>query len=205
MDLLRLVLCAVIGYLFGNIQTGFLIGRATKHVDLRDHGSGSSGATNALRVLGSRAALLTFVGDLLKGILAVVVGKAIAGMHGGMIAALFVVVGHIWPVFFGLHGGKGVVTSIGALAVLFPYHVLALLVVGIAVAAATKIISLASLLGAITFLLTGSITAVMQRDWFMLAFVLLMSGLVFFAHRQNIQRLRTGKEAKVSGDMFKRK
>ncbi|MDR0897877.1 MAG: glycerol-3-phosphate 1-O-acyltransferase PlsY [Oscillospiraceae bacterium] len=202
---LRLLLCAVIGYLLGNIQTGLIIGRLSQNIDLRKHGSGSSGATNALRVLGSQSALFTLLGDFAKGLLATLVGLIITGWQGGMAGALFVVLGHIWPALFNFHGGKGVATSIGALVILLPWHTLLLLAVGIALIWATKMVSLGSVCGALVFLISSVITAIVRADWFMLVFCVLMSGLVLYAHQANIDRLLRGTENKLSHAMFRKK
>lgn len=205
MELLRLILCAVLGYLLGNIQTGLIVGRLKNNVDLRNHGSGSSGATNALRTLGRQSALLTLLGDMLKGLLASGVGMIIAGWHGGLVGALFVVIGHIWPVFFGFHGGKGVATTIGAMAILLPWHTLGMVVVGVGILLLTKTVSLASICGAVVFLFSGIISAIVRQDWFLLVFTLLMTALVVFAHRGNIGRIVRGNENRISSDMFKKK
>ena len=112
MNIVRLLASAVLGYLLGNIQTGLIVGWTTKKIDLRQHGSGSSGATNALRILGRQSALWTLLGDFLKGLLAACLGLLIGGWRGGLLAGMCVVAGHIWPVFFGFKGGKGVATSL---------------------------------------------------------------------------------------------
>ena len=205
MTFFQLFLCAVLGYLLGNIQSGLIIGRLMNNVDLRKHGSGSSGATNALRVLGRQEALFTLLGDYCKGLLAVVAGLVIVGQHGGMVAGLFVVAGHIWPVFFGFQGGKGVATSLGALTILMPFHMIGMAGVGIAIVFLTKTVSVASLSGALVLLISGVITAVIGRDWAQMAFSILMSGLVVYAHRANIDRIFQGKENKLSSSMFKKK
>lgn len=119
MNIVRLLASAVLGYLLGNIQTGLIVGWTTKKIDLRQHGSGSSGATNALRILGRQSALWTLLGDFLKGLLAACLGLLIGGWRGGCWPGMCVVAGHIWPVFFGFKGGKGVATSLG---VLTPAH-----------------------------------------------------------------------------------
>lgn len=204
MDFLRMALCAVIAYLLGNIQTGLIVGRLLNNEDLRKHGSGNTGATNALRVLGRKQALITLVGDALKGMLAVGVGYLVVGRQGGMVAAVFVVVGHIWPVFFGFKGGKGAATALGVLAVLMPWHTLLLAAIGVVVLAITKMVSMASLCGAAVFLISGVITSIMQQDWFQLVFVIVMSGLIIFAHRGNIVRILKGNENQITKEMFRR-
>ena len=204
MTILRLILCAILGYLLGNIQTGLLLARMT-HVDLRKHGSGSSGATNALRVMGRKMGALTFLGDFLKGMLATGLGMLIAGYHGGLVGGLFVVVGHIWPVFYNFHGGKGVAASLGVLTLVLPWHTLFLVVIGILVLAPTKTVSLASLAGALSLLITGIYSSIVRQDIFLLIFVLFMTGLVFFAHRSNIGRILKGTENKLTADIWKKK
>lgn len=204
MQWLYLVLCVVIGYLLGNVQTGLIVARLAKGVDLRKYGSGGSGATNALRVLGKKYSAMTFIGDCLKGILAVVIGRLLAGQDGGMVACLAVITGHIWPAFYGFHGGKGAATSIGAILVLFPWQGLIMLAVGVGVLLITKIVSLGSIIGAIAFLIAASITAITQQNWFMLVFTFLMVFLILFAHRANIVRLLNGKEDKITTSMKKK-
>ncbi|MCL1796324.1 MAG: glycerol-3-phosphate 1-O-acyltransferase PlsY [Clostridia bacterium] len=205
MFLLRLILCALLGYLFGNVQTGLIIGRLTRNIDLREHGSGSSGATNALRVLGRQQALVTLLGDALKGVLAVCAGLIIGGQRGGMIAAIFVTIGHIWPVFFGFHGGKGISTTVGSLLVLMPVHSAIFLIIGSAVIYLTKMVSVGSISGALTLLILTAITSVTGNDWFVLVFGVIISGLVIFAHRGNIARILKGTENKISASMFRDK
>lgn len=204
MQWLYLVLCAIIGYLLGNVQTGLIVARLAKGVDLRKYGSGGSGATNALRVLGKKYSAMTFVGDCLKGILAVVIGRLLAGQDGGMVACLAVIVGHIWPAFYGFHGGKGAATSIGAILVLFPWQGLIMLAVGVVVLLITKIVSLGSIVGALAFLIAASATAISQRYWFMLVYAILMVALILFAHRGNIVRLMHGKEDKITNALKKK-
>ena len=115
MVLWPLLASAAIGYLLGNFQTGLVVGWASRKIDLRMHGSGGTGATNALRTLGKGGALLTFLGDFVKGTLASLLGLAVAGQEGQLVASLFAVIGHIWPVFFRFRGGKGVTTSVGSM------------------------------------------------------------------------------------------
>lgn len=201
----RLILSGIIAYLLGNIQTGLLIARMSGNIDLRSLGSGSSGATNVLRVLGSQSALFTLLGDFLKGLLAVGIGLIITGYYGGMAAAVFVVVGHIWPVFFGFHGGKGVATSIGALLLVLPWHTLLMVAVGVAVLIFTKTVSLASITGALVLLISGIISAILRHDGYIALFTVFMAALVIFAHRSNIVRLRRGNENKITSDMFHKK
>ena len=147
MNVWPLLASIAIGYLLGNFQTGLVVGWASRKIDLRKHGSGSTGATNALRTLGLASALITFLGDLAKGMLASVIGLALAGEAGQLAASLCVVLGHVWPVFFHFHGGKGVSTSVGALILVAPVPVACCMVVSIALMALTRYVSLGNIVG----------------------------------------------------------
>ena len=202
MSWLHLLTCAIIGYLLGNFQTGVIVGRLLARKDLRMHGSGSSGATNAMRVLGKKAGILTLLGDIAKGMLAVELGILILGRDGGLTAGLFVVIGHIWPAFFGFNGGKGIATTLGVLLILQPLYAANIFVVTVILICATRIVSLSDLIGTGIYLLLNTITAVMIQDWILLCFGLLLAFLIIFAHRGNIQRLNRGTEAKFNFPTF---
>ena len=118
---LRYILCAAAAYLLGSISTGVLLSRRLFHDDVRKHGSGGTGATNMLRTYRLKAALLTFAGDAAKAALAVLLGRYLAGFEGGCVAAVFAIVGHMWPLYFGFRGGKGIACTVGAIAVLYPH------------------------------------------------------------------------------------
>ena len=120
LDLIKYLAIAAAGYLLGNFNTGLVVSRLQAGIDIRRHGSGNAGATNMLRVLGSQSALLTLIGDILKGLIAIWIGHCLAGFPGAMLGATASIAGHCWPVFFGFKGGKGVATTAGALLCLFP-------------------------------------------------------------------------------------
>src|ERR1700749_2516763 len=113
------ILCPIIGYLLGSLQTSLLLLKLFKFPDPRAYGSGNTGATNVLRTAGKNKALMTLIGDLLKGFIAVLIAKLL-GVTGFFLAltALAAVIGHIFPLFFQFKGGKGVATAIGALLLL---------------------------------------------------------------------------------------
>ena len=113
-DVMKLLLTLVIGYLLGSISTGVILSRVFGHKDIRNQGSGNSGTTNMLRVMGKKFALLTFAGDLLKGIIAVLIGKALLGTQAGEIVGAFgAILGHNFPLYFGFKGGKAVAVTAG--------------------------------------------------------------------------------------------
>jgi len=205
MSWLHLLTCAVLGYLLGNFQTGVIVGRLLNSKDLRMHGSGSSGATNAMRVLGKKAGILTLLGDIAKGMLAVEIGILLLGRDGGLTAGLFVVVGHIWPAFFGFNGGKGIATTLGVLLILQPLYAAIIIIVMAILICATRTVSLSNLLGTGVYLLMNTITAGINRNWILICFGLLLASLIIFAHRGNIQRLNWGTEPKIDFSSYRKK
>lgn len=186
-------LCAVIAYLLGSISTGILISKNSGH-NLREEGSRNTGASNALRVMGLKGGALTFLGDFLKALIAVLIGKALAGMEGGMIAGLFAVLGHNWPVFFGFKGGKGIACSAAVLTTLFPLEGwiaggLCLLVIYI-----WRYISVGSLTMLASFALIMLFT---QPFWPVGVWALTLLALGIYRHRSNLERLKNGTENKI--------
>ena len=119
--MLSYILIIIIAYLLGNISTSYIIAKKMIGVDIRTQGSGNAGSTNVLRTLGKKAGAMTFIGDLLKGVVAVFIAQLIAKVSGldiataGYFGVFGVVCGHNWPVFLGFRGGKGVATSLGAM------------------------------------------------------------------------------------------
>ncbi len=194
---------ALIGYLLGAVPFGLLVGRVTKGIDLRQYGSHRTGATNALRTLGAKAAALVFLLDVAKGVAAVLVARLLfaddplAGWAGA-VAGLAAIVGHNWSVFIGFTGGRGVATSAGALGAMTPLTLLVLAPIVFGLMWRTRYVSLGSITGG---LLAPVITAVLAI--FALASVpavayALASGLlVTAAHADNIGRLRAGTERKI--------
>ena len=147
----KLILTLVIGYLLGSISTGVIVSRVFGHKDIRSEGSGNSGTTNMLRVMGKKYALLTFAGDLLKGIVAVLIGKAWLGTQAGEIVGAFgAILGHNFPLYFGFKGGKGIATSFGCLLIVFPVQTLCAFGVFLLIVALTRYVSAGSLGAAVT-------------------------------------------------------
>ena len=191
--ILQYILCAVIAYLLGSISTGILVAKNSGH-NLREEGSRNTGASNALRVLGVKGGALTFLGDFLKAFIAVMIGKAIAGMEGGLIAGLCVVLGHNWPVFFGFKGGKGIACSAAVLTTLFPLQgwiavALCLLVIYI-----WRYISVGSLTMLFSFAVMILFT---QPFWPTGVWALILLALGVYRHRSNLERLKNGTENKI--------
>ncbi|MDR1773829.1 MAG: glycerol-3-phosphate 1-O-acyltransferase PlsY, partial [Clostridioides sp.] len=145
-------LIAIISYLLGNISTSYIISKKISGVDIRTQGSGNAGSTNVLRTHGIKAGVATFLGDVLKGLLSVIIAGFIGSLIGinieiaKYLAVVFVVCGHNWPVFMGFRGGKGVATSLGSMIAIAPVISLICLGIFILVVLLTKYVSLGSIL-----------------------------------------------------------
>lgn len=194
----EILVAAVVGYLIGAIPSGVLVGRL-RGVDPRASGSGRTGTTNALRSLGPRWAVAVAAMDVGKGILAVAVGAAVASSAwGGPLAGLAAVIGHVRSVFIGFGGGRGVATGGGAMLVLVPLGVLvALLEMGFIVWR-TRLVSLGSLMAAVTVPLVAA--ALYAAGWIgiePLVGAAAIGVVVVVAHADNIARLRAGTERRL--------
>ncbi len=187
------VLCPIIAYLLGSLQTSLLLVKFFKFPDPRTQGSGNTGATNVLRTAGKNKALITLIGDLLKGFVAVLIAKML-GVTGFFLAftALAAVIGHIFPIFFQFRGGKGVATAIGGLLLLSFWISLFLIIIWLVVVFITRYISLASI---ITAALAPFFMLIVNVNYFVP--LLIMSLLIIWKHTENIQRLRKGVERKI--------
>lgn len=180
------------GYLSGSVPFGLLLTRAAGLGDIRSMGSGNIGATNVLRTGSKRLAALTLLLDAVKGLLPVLAGKAF-GMEAALAAGLGAFVGHLYPVWLGFRGGKGVATFAGislgySWTVLLPFAVTWLLV-----AFVTRYSSLAALLAVLATTLTVFLLGQTALGWL----YALVTALVFFKHRANIARLRAGTESRI--------
>jgi glycerol-3-phosphate acyltransferase PlsY len=194
------VLAAVIGYLLGSIPTGMIVARVYRGVDLTAYGSGRTGATNVLRTLGRGAAAVAFGGDFLKGALAVAVVKFVIAPENAwveMVAAAAAVIGHTYSVFIGFKGGRGVVTGFGASLVAAPVPILLAFIIGIALVAITRYVSLGSVVGAVLGGLFLCLVAYIHSDPAWATWGVLVGGFIVVAHKDNIERLLAGKERKL--------
>jgi len=186
----------LVAYLIGAVPIGWMVARAFGVPDIRRHGSGTIGATNVLRTLGRRAAIVTLLGDVLKGGLAVFTAAALSGGDLVVTAAATVaaVVGNCWSVFLGFRGGKGVATGFGALLWIVPWATPVALAVFVALVATTRYVSLASLLAAACVPL---VAAMLRYPSPSAIAALVVAAIIAARHHANIARLRAGTESRL--------
>jgi glycerol-3-phosphate acyltransferase PlsY len=191
------MLCAitmlVVAYLTGSICSAVIVSKLFQLPDPREEGSGNPGATNVLRLAGTKYALIVLLTDLLKGTLPVVVAKLL-GVHGFMLSltCLMAVLGHIYPVFFKFQGGKGVATALGVLLGLNPALGFYVLITWLCIALITHYSSLSSLI---------AVGLAPLYAWFTgqaISPLIVMSIIIFYQHQENIKRLLQGKESKIN-------
>ena len=199
MEIFSYIIIAVVAYLLGNISTSYIVAKRIAGVDITTQGSGNAGSTNVLRTLGKRAGAMTFLGDVLKGVMAVLISEFAARLVGidtllaGYLAVICVVAGHNWPAVLGFRGGKGVATSLGAMLAVNPVITLMCLAVFILVVAITKYVSLGSVVG----IGCSPIFMIMVKNKAGLIVALFLTASVIYNHRANIKRLLNGTERKI--------
>jgi glycerol-3-phosphate acyltransferase PlsY len=184
-----------LAYLVGAIPVGFLVGRAFGVGDIRRHGSGNIGATNVLRAAGRLPAVLTLVGDVVKGASAVALGGAWSGGDPRVVAASAVatVVGNCWSIFLGFRGGKGGATGLGAFLVLVPWATVPAALVWIIVTASFRYVSLATVVAAVCVPLGAAV--VYPREPAVAC--LIAAAIIVVRHRENLSRLMGGTERRL--------
>jgi len=181
---------------------GYLVGKLFYHVDIRTAGSGNIGATNALRLFGTRTGIIILLLDMLKGLAVVLVAKAHLPQQSPLIvlSALVVILGHIFTIFLGFKGGKGVATAAGSFLGLAPAELGLALVIFLILVAISRYVSLGSILAALAF---GLMVTVRQAyspspDWVKAGFCVMVVILIIVKHKANIQRLIKGNENRLS-------
>ncbi len=189
----HVILAFVFGYLLGSIPFGILVTKLGGGVDPRTIGSGNIGATNVLRSGDKKLAALTLLGDALKGTAAVLLGWGIGGEGTALAAALGAFIGHLFPVWLGFKGGKGVATFLGVALGLQPLAALVFVAVWLAVAKVSKYSSLSALVASLAT--PAALWALGHRR--MAALMLVLALMLWFMHRDNIRRLLAGSEGKI--------
>ena len=202
------LICIAIGYLFGLIQTGYIYG-ILNHVDIRKHGSGNAGTTNALRTLGWKAGVITFIGDCFKCILAVALVRLIFTERGDVsLLAIYagrgVVLGHNYPFYLNFKGGKGIAATAGLVLSVNPVMFLSIALVFVAIVFITQYVSLGSLIIMLLFVVevvlygqSGGFGLETAKLYEFYVIVIVLAGMAFFRHRENIVRLIKGTENKT--------
>lgn len=217
MMILASVIAAVTGYLFGSINSAILTVRLLKHEDIRNFGSGNAGLTNTLRCFGKGCALITLIGDLAKGMIAVALsqffGRLLAGADTdlyllGCIAGIFAIIGHVFPLYHGFKGGKGVLVGVSIFLILDWRVFLVLIGIFAVILLISKYVSLASMISAaccpfVTFAAQYFLQDIHHQEFtiqqilFHSGIMCIMAGMIIFMHRSNIQRLKNGTESKI--------
>ena len=202
------IIMAILAYAIGSINFSVIFSRKFAGFDVRDNGSGNAGTTNMLRNVGKKAAAITLVCDILKGVVAILIAclldKIIEGVDGALlvqIAALAVVIGHTFPIFFEFRGGKGVATSLGILICINWQIGLVCLVFALIIMAVTRMVSAGSVTAAILYPVL--VICQVGREYFIIGgnyiiFSILLALIVIFNHRANIKRILSGTENKLS-------
>ncbi|CAH1221315.1 Glycerol-3-phosphate acyltransferase [Paenibacillus plantiphilus] len=189
------VIGVAISYLLGSISFSILIAKWFKGIDIRSYGSGNAGATNTLRVLGKGPGAAVFLLDIVKGIAAVVLGYLLSdGQWTAVLCGLAAIVGHNWPIWFGFKGGKGIATTVGVMCSLALLPTLIAGLIAVAAIAATRYVSLGSLLFALA---TPVLILVWQKPYAFFWASLLLCIFAFVRHRSNIVKLLQGNENKL--------
>lgn len=200
------IVVAVIAYLIGSINFSVIISKKMAGFDVREKGSGNAGSTNVLRTVGKKAAVITLICDILKGVVSILIAKLVGNIWENLdsallvqLAGIFVIVGHTFPVFFKFKGGKGVATSLGVLLTTNWQIGLICLVFALVLMALTQMVSVGSIAAAILYpVLTIFITEnyIVPGNYIISSIILAV--LVVFNHRANVKRILTGTENKIS-------
>jgi len=197
LEILKYILTIIIAYLLGSISISVIISTVFFKKDIRTLGSNNAGSTNMARVFSLGAGIITLAGDVLKTIVAILIGQRLIGQEIGLIlAGIFCLIGHSRPIFFNFKGGKGVAVSAG-IALMLDWHVLLVTLVVFAItAAASQIVSLSSILAIASFPIANTIMHGFYWPEFALALFVLAASL--YLHRENIRRLFAKTEPKFT-------
>jgi len=190
---------AIIGYLLGSINTSIIFSKFKK-TDIREHGSGNAGLTNTLRTFGKGAAVVVLLGDVLKGVIAILLARLVCNIftidlanEASQIAGIAAILGHNFPIYYGFKGGKGVLTSVTVLMMIDYKLALCCLLIFIVIVAVTRYVSLGSMLSAASFV----VMVVALKRYDLLAFGIIVASMLIYRHRSNIKRLIQGNENKL--------
>ena len=203
------IIVAIVAYLLGSISFSVIISKKMAGFDVREKGSGNAGTTNVLRAVGKKAAIITLICDILKGVIAILIavlaGKVIKDLDNSLLvqfAGVFVILGHTFPVFFKFKGGKGVATSLGVLLMTNWQIGLICLVFAIILIVLTRMVSVGSIAAAILFpvlvIFIGQNYIVPASNFSYVIYSVIITIFVIFNHRENVKRIFNGTENKIS-------
>ena len=214
--LIALLLAAALGYFLGSLNFSIIVVRMMKGEDIRTMGSRNAGLTNTYRCCGPACAGITLVGDLLKGVIAVALARGFASLlsaglspdndthYIGYIAGFFAIIGHVFPIYYGFKGGKGVLVGVSSFLIIDPKVFLALILIFIVILTCSKFVSLSSIMATAygplaTFLISWIVDGdSLGRSFLYLLLSLPMAGVIIWMHRTNIERLRDGTESRFT-------
>ena len=194
------VILIIAAYLIGSINFSILLSRLISGQDIRKSGSGNAGATNMLRTYGKKMGVITLLLDVFKGIAVILICRLLkVEKEWEYVSAVFVILGHNFPLYFGFKGGKGVATSLGAVLMLNWKIGLIVAVIAISIMAITRYVSLGSIIGGAIFIIAQVISMLVSEEFNVIRFVcvLVMGGLLIIRHHANIKRLLSGTESKL--------
>lgn len=187
-------LVAVISYILGSIPNGYLIGKYFFNKDIRALGSGNVGSTNAMRNFGKSAGVATLICDALKGFIAVLIADKIGGTNTVAVGLIFVVLGHMYSIFLHFKSGKGVATSFGALIYIDIKFVLILAFIFIIVVLIDRMVSLGSILAALSAIIVGYFYFGLGPIYYA---IIIVASLIIYKHKSNIKRIKNHEESKI--------
>jgi len=206
-SIIAISISIIIAYLLGSIPTGIWYGVKFHGIDLREHGSGNTGATNTFRVLGKRAGIIVLLVDIIKGLSATMLAMGLLKLgyiYPGelvtfkLLLGLIAVLGHVFSMFLGFKGGKGVATLLGVVLAVEPFAALICMVVFLIVLVASKYVSLSSILGTLSFPLILTLSPRFRTDEpVLIVFGFMLSLLIIITHHKNIKRIIEGSENKT--------
>lgn len=196
-------LCVIVPYLIGSINPAIIFSKMFFHDDIRTHGSGNAGATNTLRTYGKKVSAAVLICDILKAVISVGFGWLMMGHSiGGAMAGFFVILGHMFPIYYKFKGGKGVACAAAVVLMMSPLSFLFCFLVFVIIVVGTKFVSLASVIGIALYPLFVQAFVKGERQGAIGLFAVLIAVFVIFMHRANIKRIANGEESKIS---FKKK
>jgi len=188
---MKIVLSALIAYVLGSASFSIVLSKLMYRKDVREEGSGNAGATNMARSFGKLAGALTLLGDVLKTVLAVVIGRSLSGDWGVVVSCLGCQIGHCFPAYHHFKGGKGVAVGLAITAMVDWRITVTVLVVFIITAILSRKISLASILATFSAIPAAFLTV---KDWRYLCMIIIAASIIIFRHSENISRLIKGEE-----------